>query len=58
MAWRLWTGNETDAELIYVTGREKVQVVDHAVVTAYEGSITACRLRNLQFVGPLQVRPT
>lgn len=36
MAWRLWTGNETDAELIYVAGREKMQVVDHAVVTTYE----------------------
>jgi hypothetical protein len=30
------TGYEADAELIYVTGREKMQVVDHAVVTAHE----------------------
>jgi hypothetical protein len=30
------TGYEADAELIYVTGREKMQVVDHPVVTAHE----------------------
>jgi hypothetical protein len=30
------TGYEADAELIYVTGREEMQVVDHAVVTAHE----------------------
>jgi hypothetical protein len=30
------TGYEADAELIYVAGREKMQVVDHAVVTAHE----------------------
>ena len=36
MLGRLRTGNEADAELIYVTGREKVQVIDHAVVTTYE----------------------
>ena len=51
-------GDEADAELIHVTGREKVKVVDHAVVTAHEGSIRACRLGNPQFVGPLQIRPT
>jgi hypothetical protein len=34
--WRLWTGYEADAELICVTGREKVQAIDHAVVTTYE----------------------
>jgi hypothetical protein len=51
-------GDEADAELIYVTGREEVQVVDHAVVTAYVGSITACCLRDPQFVRPLQERPT
>jgi hypothetical protein len=33
---RLWTGYEADAELICVTGREKVQAIDHAVVTTYE----------------------
>ena len=36
MTWRLWRGNEANAELIRVTGREKVQVVDHAVVTTHE----------------------
>jgi hypothetical protein len=30
------TGYEADAELIYVTGREKMQVVDHPIVTAHE----------------------
>ena len=30
------TGYEADAELIYVTGREEMQAVDHAVVTAHE----------------------
>ena len=30
------TGYEADAELIYVTGREEMQVVDHPVVTAHE----------------------
>lgn len=33
-----------------------MQEVDHLVVTAHEGSITACRLRYLQFEGPVQVR--
>ena len=32
----LWTGNEADAELICLTGREKMQAVDHRVVTAHE----------------------
>ena len=30
------TGDEADAELIDPTGREEMQVVDHAVVTALE----------------------
>ena len=30
------TGYEADAELICVTRREKMQAVDHAVVTAHE----------------------
>jgi hypothetical protein len=29
-------GNEANAELVCVTGREKVEAVDHPVVTAYE----------------------
>ena len=36
LTWRLWAGNETDAELIYVAGREEMQVVDHPIVTAHE----------------------
>ena len=32
----LWTGNDADAELICVTGREEMQAVDHMVVTAHE----------------------
>jgi hypothetical protein len=36
MTWRLWTGDDADAELIRVTGREKMQVIDHVVVTAHE----------------------
>ena len=50
---RLWTGDEADAELVRVTGREKVQVVDHRVVTTHERSVAAGCLRDLQFPGSL-----
>ena len=32
----LWAGDEADAELVHLTGRQKMQAVDHRVVTAHE----------------------
>ena len=51
----LGTGNEADAELIHVTGRKEMQVVDHGVVTTHELLVATRCFRDIQLPGSLHV---